>query len=140
MTKTKISKIALLLLLTLVLATCVTTRVFADNNGLNLFEQVDGGNSGGSNNSGVENFDGDFNTPKPEDGTTGGDSGAPNNVTPNNGTSNDNKETNTNTNTYGEPEIPYAGPETTVLMVIAFITFGIIGIYTFVKLSDYSNV
>lgn len=48
--------------------------------------------------------------------------------------------TNNNSSSYQESDIPYAGPETSILIVAAFVVCGIIGIYTFTKLSDYSNI
>lgn len=41
---------------------------------------------------------------------------------------------------YEQSEIPYAGAETSILIVAAFVVCGIVGIYTFTKLSDYSNI
>lgn len=50
--------------------------------------------------------------------------------------------TNTNNNTTQEEsgDIPHAGVESSALMVSAFVIFGIVGVYTYIKLSDYSNI
>ena len=45
-----------------------------------------------------------------------------------------------NTSTYEESNIPHAGVEDTILMGTAFVVFAVIGIYTFMKLSEYSNI
>lgn len=48
--------------------------------------------------------------------------------------------TNSNSSSYAESDIPHAGVETSVLAIAAFIVCAIIGLYTFMKLSDYSNI
>lgn len=50
------------------------------------------------------------------------------------------KNTISNSSEYEESDIPYAGPETSILIVASFVVCAIIGIYTFMKLSDYSNI
>ncbi len=68
------------------------------------------------------------------DGNTTDGNTTPGNTTPENTTGN------TNTNSMPNSNIPYAGPEDTILMGAAFVVCAIIGIYTFIKLSEYSNI
>lgn len=139
MNKTKISKI-IISIITFALIVCISTNVFADD--------------------GLLDFDGDFTNSSTDSNTTDGteNNNAIENLTPSdnntstgentNTNANSNANTNTNVNnsannttsTYEESDIPYAGPVEDMLMVVAFIIFGIIGIYTFKKLSDYSNL
>jgi len=53
---------------------------------------------------------------------------------------NTNEEVDNNTQKEESGEIPHAGVESSALMVSAFVIFGIVGVYTYIKLSDYSNI
>ena len=115
----KVSKI-IVLLITFAVVACMSTSVFAEDEPLDLTESLTGGNNSTQTEG---NTDVDTNT------NTGADANE-----------NTNENTNTNTSTYEESDIPYAGPADTIFMVSAFAVFGIIGIYTFIKLSEYSNI
>jgi len=134
MNKTKISKIIMLILITLALVTCMSAKVYADAPS-DLSGLV---NSGSEETTGTEGE---------EDGVQdlGGEITPGTNTETPSGTveSTDDTPSDTsseNTSTYPETKIPYAGPGTTALMVTAFIACGLVGIYTFIKLSDYSNI
>lgn len=135
MNKNKISKI-MVLIITMTLIACLATTVFADDSLLDL-------NSITGNTTTDENIP-DITPPKSENSITGNtttentttENKVPD-ITPNSTT---NTNTNTNTSKYEESNIPYAGVESSILMVTAFIVCGIIGVYTFIKLSDYSNI
>lgn len=119
MNKNKISKI-IVLIITFALIACLSTTVFAEDP-VDLSNSLSGGNNTTGNNTTVDNT-----TENQVPDIT------PNTTTPTN--------TNTNSSTYEESEIPHAGVESSILMVVAFVICGIIGIYTFIKLSDYSNI
>ena len=134
MNKNKISKI-ILLIVTALLITCISTAVFADN-------QLDlGALEGNTTNNETDNT---------TDNETDDDvTDLSNSINTNTNTETDtntnvetdtNANTNSNTSTYEESDIPYAGVEDTILMVAAFVVCGIIGVYTFMKMSDYSNI
>ena len=60
-----------------------------------------------------------------------------------NTSTNENNETpnpNGNTSSYPESDLPHTGIETSILTIAAFLVCAIIGLYTFMKLSDYSNI
>ena len=131
-----ISKIIVSIII-FMLISCISISVFADNDTLDLSNSLIGGNSTTGNNT-TDNNTVDNNT---IDNNTTGDNTTNNTVqdlTPS--TTNTNSNTTNNTSTYEETDIPYAGPEDTILMVTAFVVCAIIGIYTFMKLSDYSNI
>lgn len=44
------------------------------------------------------------------------------------------------TSKYPDKDIPYAGPAETIIMGTLFVACGVVGVYTFMKLSEYSNV
>lgn len=44
------------------------------------------------------------------------------------------------TSTYPDKDIPYAGPAETIIMGTLFVACAVVGVYTFLKLSEYSNV
>ena len=44
------------------------------------------------------------------------------------------------TTTYPDKDIPYAGPTETIIMGTLFVACAVVGVYTFLKLSEYSNV
>ena len=100
----------IVLIIILGLMACMTTTVFADDGILDLNPSLNGGNNPESE---VEPEPEIQPEPEPEKKPA---------------------------STYEETDIPYAGPEDTILMVSAFIMFGIIGVYTFIKMSDYSNI
>ena len=147
MNKSKISKIVVLIL-TFTLIACVSTTVLADD-AIDLSNSLTGGNSSSSENTNT-NEDTNTNTNDNNISTntntnentntnsnTNTNTGANTNANKN---SNSSSNTDSSTSTYEESDIPYAGPEDTILMVSAFIVLGIIGVYTFMKLSEYSNI
>lgn len=138
----KISKIIVLITI-FTLMVCTSTAVFAD-------DQLDLGTITGNENTNKDEEE----IPNLSDSLTGGNT---NNNTPSNDeTDNSDKNNNvtddkiqdltpstTNKNngsTYQESNIPHAGVESSILMVTAFIICVATGIYTFMKLSDYSNI
>ena len=112
MKKSILSKI-IVLIIVLGLMACMTTTVFADDV-IDITNSLNGGL-----NTPTETED----EPEPEPETTP----PANNIS-------------TYETSNPKEDIPYAGPEDTILMVSAFIVFGIIGVYTFIKMSDYSNI
>ncbi len=124
MNKNKISKI-IVLIITFALIACLSTTVFAEDP-VDLSNSLSGGNNTTGNGTTGNNTTVDNTTENQVPDIT------PNTTTPTN--------TNTNSSTYEESEIPHAGVESSILMVVAFVICGIIGIYTFIKLSDYSNI
>lgn len=128
MEKNKITR-KIVLIITFLLIVCMFTTVFAIDDipslddDFNFLNTSTGGNSIGNN---IENNIGNS--------STGNSTG--NNIGNNTG----NNIENNNSSSYQNSEIPYAGVETSILMFSAFIVCGIIGIYTFMKLSDYSNI
>ena len=54
-------------------------------------------------------------------------------------TTTENKETTTNKET-SDQKIPQTGLEDTMPIAILFVACGVIGVYTFIKLSQYSNI
>ena len=134
----KITKITILIIV-FVFMIAMSTTVFADG-------QLDLGTiTGNTNDEPVEDLSNSINA-----GTTGNtstpESTTPENTTPENEVTDTTPSTTTNTNpnkntsTYEESDLPYAGPAESILMVSAFLVCAIIGVYTFIKLSDYSNV
>ena len=117
MKKVKISKIIISIIM-FVLIISVSTNVFADEPQLDFGNLVEN-----TTNENVPDLSNTIDTSKND-----------------NANINTNTNTNTNTSTYEKTDIPYAGPVEDALMITAFIIFGIIGIYTFKKLSDYSNL
>ena len=120
MSQNKISKI-IILIITVLLIACISTSVLAVDLGLlgEDGEETETGNDDGP----VTDLSGEFSQKEEteketekETGTTGG-----------------------NTSTYPESNIPHAGIEDTIIP-FAFIIFGIIGGYAFIKMSDYSNI
>lgn len=125
MNKNKMSKI-IVLIITFTLIACISTSVFADDGTLDLSNSIIGGNN-------TTNTTNTQNTVTPTN-TTNTQNTTVNKIN----TTNTTNKTN-NTSTYKE-SIPYAGPETSILMGSAFVVCAIIGVYTFMKLSDYSNI
>lgn len=124
MNKNKISKI-IILIITLALINCLATTVLAVDDGtLDLSNSLTGGSNTAGNNE----------TGNTTTGNTATENKVPD-ITPNSTTP-----TNTNTSKYEESSIPHAGVESSILMLVAFVVCGIIGVYTFIKLSDYSNI
>ena len=138
MIQNKISKIITLKIIFSLVA-CISTTVFADNQ-IDL-EALTGNQTGNT----TENNSTDEDVPSLDDtitnpGTTPDETpDTTPDTTPEPEAKPENKPTG-NTSTYEESDIPYAGPAETMLMTLAFIIFGIIGVYTFVKMSDYSNI
>ena len=131
-------------IITIVLIACVSTIVRADDI-LDLDNTLNSGNNTNKNNIVVNNTaNNTANNTTGNNSTSNNTSGS--NTSKNNATGNSTLKNNTtnktngNSSTYGESNIPYAGPEDTLLTVSVFIVCGIIGIYTFIKLSDYSNI
>ena len=148
MKKSIMSKITILALLFMLVA-CACTSVFAADNIPSLNDELNinntpSGNEGNtqkpSNN--TENTTGDVlgNTTGNNTENTLGNT-AENSATNSFGNSIGNN-TNSNSSSYKESDTPLsnAGLESYVLMVSAFIVCAVIGIYTFMKLSDYSNI
>ena len=135
----KVSKIAILII-TFMLIVCTSTTVFADEPMLDFSQDNGAGDD-------IPSLDGDFegtegeNTPvEPEQTpTTPEDTPVEPEPTPEN-TPTEPEQPSGNTSTYEDSNIPYAGPAETMIMVVAFIACGIVGIYTFMKLSEYSNI
>lgn len=134
-----ISKIIALTIIIFSLVACMSTTAFADNQ-IDL-EALTGNTPG--NNTNTENEPTDDDVPS-LDGTINNPGTTPDetpSTTPPAETPDTTPDTTPgNTSTYEETDIPYAGPAETMLMTTAFIVFGIIGVYTFVKMSDYSNI
>ena len=149
MNKNKLSKIVVLILAFTLIA-CISTTVLADD-AIDLSNSLTGGNSSSSENTNTNedtntntntntnnnNINTNTNTNENTNSNTNTNTNTGANT---NSNSNSNSNTNSSTSTYEESDIPYAGPEDTILMVSAFIVLGIIGIYTFMKLSEYSNI
>ena len=129
MKKVKISKIIISIIM-FVLIISVSTNVFADEPQLDFGNLVEN-----TTNENVPDLSNTINKKKNDNANIN-----TNTNTNTNTNINTNINTNTNTSTYEETDIPYAGPVEDALMITAFIIFGIIGIYTFKKLSDYSNL
>lgn len=142
----KINKIIMLIII-FALIICMTTTVFADN-------QLDLGTITGNETS---NTDDDDDIPNLSDSLTGGNTNTPSNDEKKDETIDNNGENSTTddtiqdltpsipnkdntSSTYQESNIPHAGVESSTLMVMLFIACVITGIYTYVKLSDYSNI
>ena len=124
MNKKTILKI-ILSIITIALITCLSTSVFAEEDE----EAVD--LSGSITNK--EETDGNKeNTDKEE--TTGNKEN-----TNKEETTTENKETTTNKET-SDQKIPQTGLEDTMPIAILFVACGVIGVYTFIKLSQYSNI
>ena len=142
----KLSKV-IVLIITLTLIACVSTSVWADNDPIDLSNSLTGGNST-TNNETTENNTTDNNTTN--NNTTNNTTNNATNNTTGEGTTNNtvqdltpstpNTNSTNNTSTYEESNIPHAGVEGTLLMGTAFVVFAVIGIYTFMKLSEYSNI
>ena len=125
MKKTNILKVLLIVIITLGLV-FATTEVFADSM-LDLSGTLQGGTGTGL---GTEEESGSGT----ETGTGTG-TGTGFGAEQESGTEGDNQ-----SSSYTESDLPNTGVETSVLTIAAFIIFAIIGIYTFMKLSDYSNI
>ena len=125
MKKVKISKIIISIIM-FVLIISVSTNVFADEPQLDFGNLVEN-----TTNENVPDLSNTIDTSKNDNANINTNTNINTNI---------NTNTNTNTSTYEETDIPYAGPVEDALMITAFIIFGIIGIYTFKKLSDYSNL
>lgn len=118
MIKNKIFAI-IVLIITFIMLIGISTTVYAD--AVDIWGD-------GNNDDDVPSLDGDFpNDPTPTPTAT---------PTP---TPEETQPTPTPTVT-PKQDIPYAGPEDTVLMIIIFVACGIVSIYTFIKLSEYSNI
>ncbi len=133
MNQNKVSKI-IISIIVFALISCISISVFADENSILDLNTITG-----------ETTDDDDNVPNLSNQLGGGNTPAENtqtenktpDITPSNTTPTN---TDKNTSKYEESNIPYAGAESSILMFTAFIVFGIIGIYTFIKLSDYNNI
>ncbi len=132
MKKNTISKI-IMFIITFALIVCLTTNVFADD-ALDLTNSLTGGNNTTENTT-TDNTTSENTTTEDEVPDI-----TPSPTTPSNTTENATTNTNTNTSTYEESDIPHAGVEDTILMGTAFVVFAVIGVYTFMKLSEYSNI
>lgn len=131
-------KKTIMLAISFILIACICTNVLANDEipslnpslNLNKVENPTGGNTQTPSNT-VEN-------------TTGNSLGNTigNSLENTAGNSLSNSATNNNSSSYQESDTPLsnAGVESSVLMVSAFVVCAVIGIYTFMKLSDYSNI
>lgn len=139
MNKNKTLKVMILIIaITLIASLCTT--VFADDSILD-FNTITGNTTG--NTSGTDDVP-DISPTKPANNTST-DNTVDNNTTVDNNikintVGNSTPTTNTNTSKYQESNIPYAGAESSILIAAAFVVCAIIGIYTFIKLSNYSNI
>ncbi len=119
MKSSKMLKI-LALITTFILIVCICTNVFAEDDPTDFSNLLNGG-----------------------DTTQGTPSQTPSTATPSTPTDNNansNTNDNNNSSTYEESKIPYAGVESSVLMVTAFVACAIVGIYTFKKANDYKGI
>lgn len=143
----KISKI-IVLIITLTLIACISTSVWAEDEPIDLSNSLTGGNSTTENNTTdnntVDNNVTDNNTTDNNTTNTTTDNNTTNTTTENEPANNTVQDltpsTSNNTSTYPESNIPHAGVEPSALLAVAFVVCAIIGIYTFMKLSDYSNI
>ena len=138
----KMSKI-IILITTITLIVCLSTRVFADNP-IDLTNSLNGGNTTTDGN-GDEDIPDITPDPQPEpeqpdvepepepEPEQQPDVELEPELEP------EVQQPNSTTSTYDDG-IPHAGVEETMLMGTAFVVFAIIGIYTFMKLSEYSNI
>lgn len=144
MNKTNMLKVLLVIMITVGLIS-MTTEVFADGM-LDLSNTLQNGTTTEENTNGNTLLENTNTNDELQDGTNTNDSlqnvtSVDKQNTNNNADSNANKNTNSNTSSsYAESDIPHAGIETSVLTIAAFIVCAIIGAYTFMKLSDYSNI
>lgn len=144
MNKTNMLKVLLVIMITVGLIS-MTTEVFADGM-LDLSNTLQNGTTTEENTNGNTLLENTNTNDELQDGTNTNDAlqnatSVDNQNTNNNADSNANKNTNSNTSSsYAESDIPHAGIETSVLTIAAFIVCAIIGAYTFMKLSDYSNI
>ena len=142
MNKTNMLKVLLVIMITVGLIS-MTTEVFADGM-LDLSNTLQNGTTTEENTNGNTLLENTNTNDELQDGTN--TNNALQNVTSvdnqnTNSNANANKNTNSNTSSsYAESDIPHAGIETSVLTISAFIVCAIIGVYTFMKLSEYSNI
>ena len=115
MNKKTISKI-ILSIIAIMLITCISKSVLADGNTIDLSNSILNGKN--------ETTEGKNNTV----------------ADTKNNTTNNNTSKNNTTSTYTDNKIPYTGPAETIIMGTLFVVCGAVGIYTFIKLSEYNNV
>lgn len=144
MNKTNMLKVLLVIMITVGLIS-MSTEVLADGM-LDLSNTLQNGTTTDENTNGNTLLENTNTNDELQDGTNTNDAlqnatSVDNQNTNNNADSNANKNTNSNTSSsYAESDIPHAGIETSVLTIAAFIVCAIIGAYTFMRLSDYSNI
>ena len=115
------------LILSVVLIGMLATSVFADGGPTDLTNSIL--NPGGNTNNQTPN--------QPKNEITNQTTNTTHNVTP---STNTNTSTGNDASSYQESKLPQAGLEDTMLLCVAYIVCGIIGVYTFIKLSEYSNI
>lgn len=119
------------LILSVVLIGMLATSVFADGGPTDLTNSIL--NPGGNTNNQTPN--------QPKNETTNQTPNTTPNVKPNvTPSTNTNTSTGNDASSYQESKLPQAGLEDTMLLCVAYIVCGIIGVYTFIKLSEYSNI
>ena len=128
MEKNRISKI-IALIITFVLITCISTSVFADGQ-LDL-DSITGGDTSGDETTEEEYEDltGEIETEEEEKTPVEEED-----------ESKKEEEEEKSESKYEESDIPHAGPEDTILMVVLFIALAGVSGFTFIKLSEYSNI
>ena len=144
MKKSMMKKI-ILLTISFMLVACICTSVFAVDNIPSLNDELNVNNTPSGNEGNTQNPSNNI------ENTTGNTLGnvtgntienTLGNTTGNNTANSIGNNTNNNSSSYKESDTPLsnAGLESSVLMVSAFIVCAVIGIYTFMKLSNYSNI
>lgn len=131
----------ILLIITFSLVVCMFTSVFATDDIPSLdddFNFTNTSTDGNNTENNVDNSIGNNATGNSIDNSIGNNT--ENSIGNSIGNNTGNSIGNSNSSSYQESNIPYAGPETSILTIVAFVICGIIGIYTFMKLSDYSNI
>ena len=127
MNKKTILKI-ILSIITIALITCLTTSVFAEDEEEGALD-LSGTITGEEDTSG----DDDKETTGNEETTTGKE-------TEENKETTTGKETEGNEETTVDTKIPQTGLEDSMPIAILFVACGVVGVYTFIKLSQYSNI
>ena len=127
MEKSKISKIIALLIIC-VLITCVSTPVFADEDPIDLSKEETEQNPN-EGDDGYDNLSGEIEEEEEQKPVEKEEEQKP-----------VEKEEEKTESKYDENDLPYAGPEDTLLMVVLFIALAGVSGFTFLKLSEYSNI
>ena len=123
----------ILLIITIALITCISTSVLAadDDDALDLSGSI----------TDKEDKTDEDTTTENENTTTDKETSTENkDTTTNKETTTENKDTTTNKETTVDKNIPQTGLEDTMPIAILFVVCGARGVYTFIKLSQYSNI